>query len=239
MRAGDRDQRRENSELTFRTLSGHRGHHPYGVEITISSILNIVLVILIGIVTNAILESILFLVVFMYIRVFTGGYHADSYFRCNLLMCTSFIIVCFLARFICAVINVIYIISIFAVIMFTVIVFCPIENENKPIHAEKRLGLKSKGLISCAVFSAISIIGIDRFPIYRSTIMLSVRSMVNCSIALQQHIQPKVMHHKFFQYSHQFDAIQSTLYNLQQVLQRLLYLQLLYGFCLKSHNRQI
>ena len=157
--------------------------YTYGVEITISSILNIVLVILIGIVTNAILESILFLVVFMFIRVFTGGYHADSYFRCNLLMCTSFIIVCFLARFICAVINVIYIISIFAVIIFTVIVFCPIENENKPIPAEKRLGLKIKGAISCAVFTTISIIGIDRFPIYGSTIMLTMLCVASLIIA--------------------------------------------------------
>ncbi len=61
----------------------------YGIEISISSFLNIFLVLLLGIIINHIAESIIFLLLFILIRSFTGGYHADTYFRCNLLMCIT------------------------------------------------------------------------------------------------------------------------------------------------------
>ena len=64
----------------------------YGIEISISSLLNIVLVVIAGILIHHIIESIVFLTLFILIRSFTGGYHADTYFRCNLLMCTTFIL---------------------------------------------------------------------------------------------------------------------------------------------------
>lgn len=63
----------------------------YGIEITISSMLNIVLVLLMGALTGHLLESVIYLAVFIAVRVITGGYHADTYFRCNLLMCSTFI----------------------------------------------------------------------------------------------------------------------------------------------------
>lgn len=61
----------------------------YGIEISISSLLNIVLVVIAGILIHHIIESIVFLSLFILIRSFTGGYHADTYFRCNLLMCIT------------------------------------------------------------------------------------------------------------------------------------------------------
>ena len=68
----------------------------YGIEITISSMLNIVLVLLMGALTGHLLESVIYLAVFIAVRVITGGYHADTYFRCNLLMCSTFIATAFL-----------------------------------------------------------------------------------------------------------------------------------------------
>ena len=59
-------------------------YYRYGIEITISSLLNIILIIGIGIIFRNVFESIIFLSFFMLIRQFTGGYHADTYFKCNL-----------------------------------------------------------------------------------------------------------------------------------------------------------
>ncbi|MCM1228262.1 MAG: accessory gene regulator B family protein [Clostridium sp.] len=61
-----------------------KDYYQYGIEITISSLLNIVLIVAIGIVSGNILESILFLSCFVPLRQFTGGFHAKTYFLCNL-----------------------------------------------------------------------------------------------------------------------------------------------------------
>lgn len=78
----------------------------YGIEITISSMLNIVLVLLMGALTGHLLESVIYLAVFIAVRVITGGYHADTYFRCNLLMCSTFIATAFLNDKVCGYINI-------------------------------------------------------------------------------------------------------------------------------------
>lgn len=61
-----------------------KDYYRYGIEITISSLINILLIIIIGIVSGNALESIVFLACFIPLRQFTGGFHAKTYFLCNL-----------------------------------------------------------------------------------------------------------------------------------------------------------
>lgn len=127
----------------------------YGIEISISSLLNIVLVVIAGILIHHIIESIVFLSLFILIRSFTGGYHADTYFRCNLLMCTTFILTA-LANSIFS--NKFSLLIIIVLICFTeliVSILGPIENKNKPIDDSKKIKLKITGtamtsIINCA-----------------------------------------------------------------------------------------
>lgn len=56
----------------------------YGIEITLSSLINIVLISIIGIVTNYTFESMMFLAVFIIMRSFTGGYHANTYIKSDM-----------------------------------------------------------------------------------------------------------------------------------------------------------
>ena len=98
--------------------------------------LNIVLVLLMGALTGHLLESVIYLAVFIAVRVITGGYHADTYFRCNLLMCSTFIATAFLNDKVCGYIN-IWVIAAFVVFEEIIaFVFCPVENKNKPIEKE-------------------------------------------------------------------------------------------------------
>ena len=68
-------------------------YYQYGIEITISSVLNILLILGIGLVTRNILENVIFLLFFIPIRQFTGGFYANTYFKCNLSFCIVFSIV--------------------------------------------------------------------------------------------------------------------------------------------------
>ncbi len=65
--------------------------YQYGIEITLSSVMNIVLVIGFSLILGDITAGILFLLIFIFVRSFTGGYHAPTYFRCNALMLLTFL----------------------------------------------------------------------------------------------------------------------------------------------------
>ena len=129
---------------------------------------------MIGLLIHAFLESVIFLLVFISVRTFTGGYHADSYFRCNLLMCTSFIIVFSLANILCKTINLLYVLLAFSFVLSVIIIFCPVENVNKPIPAEKRMGLKVKGIIMSTLFLLTTVIELKNDLLISSTIMLTL-----------------------------------------------------------------
>lgn len=127
----------------------------YGIEISISSLLNIVLVVIAGILIHHIIESIVFLSLFILIRSFTGGYHADTYFRCNLLMCTTFILTALANSIFSNKFSLSIIIVLICVTELIVSILGPIENKNKPIDDSKKIKLKITGtamtsIINCA-----------------------------------------------------------------------------------------
>lgn len=119
----------------------------YGIEISISSLLNIVLVVIAGILIHHIIESIVFLTLFILIRSFTGGYHADTYFRCNLLMCTTVILTALANSIFSNKFSLLIIIVLICVTELIVSILGPIENKNKPIDDSKRIKLKIIGIV--------------------------------------------------------------------------------------------
>jgi len=65
----------------------------YGLEIILSTFLSITAVLIFAAVTERVKETIIFLVFFMPLRTYGGGYHADTHFRCFLILfaCISFL----------------------------------------------------------------------------------------------------------------------------------------------------
>lgn len=127
----------------------------YGIEITLSSLINIALISIIGIVTNYTFESTMFLAVFIIMRSFTGGYHANTYIKCNLVTSISFVILLLIFKIIRHVsLKSIILIAIFQVV--TIVLLAPIENKNKPI--ENRTVYKIISTVLSVVLSAISIV---------------------------------------------------------------------------------
>lgn len=135
----------------------------YGIEIGISSILNIVLVLLLGLIINRVLESIVFLVLFIFIRSFTGGYHADTYFRCNLLMCVTFVITVWVNHMTVNRIPVTILIGLILLTEMIIFVLGPIENKNKPIDDSKKVILKLMGVIVSLMINCVGLLFIDSY----------------------------------------------------------------------------
>ena len=128
-----------------------RAYYNYGIEISVSSLLNVTLIIVIGIVSNHIVESIAFLSVFVPIRQFSGGYHASTYFKCNFLFCVLFVILVGMYELTSISITIVFEIWILLFIEVVFITVCPVENKNKVLTSE----LKKKGRMTCIILGGI------------------------------------------------------------------------------------
>ena len=129
----------------------------YGIEISISSFLNIFLVLLVGVIIHHMIESAIFLAIFILIRSFTGGYHADTYFRCNLLMCTTFIITVLVNNILSSKFSLLMIVVLICITELIVSVLGPIENKNKPINDSRRKQLKIIGIVISLIINCIGL----------------------------------------------------------------------------------
>ncbi len=68
----------------------------YGVELFLSSVLGVGLVMLLGCLLGEFVSSVVFLLSFIILRLFTGGFHCNTYFKCNLSLVVTFAVVVFL-----------------------------------------------------------------------------------------------------------------------------------------------
>lgn len=58
--------------------------HQYGIEVIISTFINVSLLLLIGVITHTVPDAIMYFFLFMILRKFCGGYHCRTYFSCIL-----------------------------------------------------------------------------------------------------------------------------------------------------------
>lgn len=112
----------------------------YGIEITIASIVNFVLVFLLGAVTGTFWDCLVFLAVFVPLRQCTGGYHAETYLLCNTVLAVTYLSVAASTRLLP--INWYGVIAIWAVTLIIVCFFAPCENKHKKVSTAKKKRFK-------------------------------------------------------------------------------------------------
>ena len=151
-------------------------YYKYGIEITISSLLNIVLIISIGFISGRLIESILFLICFVPLRQFTGGYHADSYFKCNFLFSVLYILLLIIYNLTASIIT-FYGELLIAIFSITVIITeCPIEHPNKLLSNSQKKSNKYIAIILGLLYSMVrvtlKVLSYDIGVIFLCTLML-------------------------------------------------------------------
>lgn len=132
-------------------------YYKYGLEITISSLLNIILIVSIGIISGQLIESMIFLICFVPLRQFTGGYHANSYFKCNVLFSVLFIILLTIYNL---TVTRISFYGCILMLVFSIVIFlseCPIEHPNKPLTDLQKKKNKYLSIILGLLYGAIGV----------------------------------------------------------------------------------
>lgn len=153
--------------------------YKYGIEITISSILNILIILIVSLLFNALIEGFIFLLIFIPTRQFTGGFHADSYLKCNLTFATSFLITLIMSRYTCNYLESWQNILFLVIDIMFVVIFCPIENEYKPIHDKKQyIRCKFIGIVLFTVFGIAGVFIEHYILMYGSMILYTLNLIV-------------------------------------------------------------
>lgn len=133
----------------------------YGIELLVSTLINLALITIIGILINDIACSLVFLLGFIPIRSFCGGYHAKSYFKCNIVFSLSFVICCFCSNLMIFAFTKNYLliieIALIALSFPSILIFAPVKNTNKIVSSNEAKKYKK---ISIIIFICISGIGL-------------------------------------------------------------------------------
>ena len=128
--------------------------YEYSLELLLSTVLNFLAVIVIAVLTGKILEGTLFILGFVPLRALAGGYHADTHFRCLLILLINFSLFLLIAYFIPAKFIFAVTISMIILSIFLVFFLSPVEDSNRPFSEQERKTLKRKSRTSISVYSA-------------------------------------------------------------------------------------
>ena len=122
----------------------------YGFELLVSTIISAAIILTIGIILKMTLCSVLFLLTFITIRRFTGGYHANKYIICQICTVGAFLLV--LAASYYVYLNVYMSLSVIIIGETVIWLFGPIENKHKPMTDREKRKNKLRGLITYPAF---------------------------------------------------------------------------------------
>ena len=168
--------------------------YQYGIEITISSMLNVTLVLLCSLILGNFIAGLLYLIIFIFLRSFTGGYHATTYFRCNLTFVSTFIITYFAYIIISSYQFSIYICEALAFASFIPIaLFSPVPNKHKPLSDKQR---KSAFVRSIIITSVLSVIGLVLLVLEISfgAMIITTVAMISVLILVETFMQRRGYH---------------------------------------------
>lgn len=154
----------------------------YGMEIILATLLNIGSVLLIGFLGNGWMESIVFLTGFSLLRKQTGGYHAGSYFACNLSLMLCYGMLLWLYHTTVKDFNWTSMAVIFFLHFLVWYFFMPVENENKPLTVLQKKKAKKYGFCLSIFYAMLS--GVCFLIEFRTGLMLTYTVLLVDVLAL-------------------------------------------------------
>lgn len=160
----------------------------YGIELTLSSLLGTVIILMLGVFSGLLIESIIFMISLSLIRVFTGGYHASTYLRCNSVLIVSYIFVAFAYRYYLShLTEYTYLIAsiIFFMLFFIVAIFSPVKTERKAISGQDRRKFKILSLVIAFTYLLLFMLFYGILGVKQVIVILPTMVVVGISILVE------------------------------------------------------
>ena len=163
----------------------NRKVYEYGYQLMIEAFINVVISLLLGAVLGCFKEVVFFLIVFMPLRSFCGGYHAAKTWQCTVLsnLVVLLVIVVSKVSLLAGIITPVYILG-DIVIGGMIVLFAPVDNENRRLGEKERRRYKMTASVVMSVEALLCIIlCVSSFRTY-SDIILTSHTIQLCSLLI-------------------------------------------------------
>lgn len=118
--------------------------YQFGIENTILKIVHMASYLILGLLFGRLPELIVFLIAFIPLREYAGGFHAKTPLRCYIISCSTVFTVLLLIRLASPVLME-YSIPIALIGSFLLFLVIPVEAQDKPLDESEKIYYKSKG----------------------------------------------------------------------------------------------
>lgn len=153
----------------------------YGYELIISSLFGVGLVLALGAVIDKMVDTVIFIVVFMLTRQYCGGYHANSYVKCITVFSAVYCIVIALTTLMSATFGVVVWVMTIAAAESVIIELSPMENENKPMSDHEK---KKNRIISVIISLAVSAISAGILAVSKEISLLIALTLLSTAVLM-------------------------------------------------------
>lgn len=137
----------ENVWIQMKTINGidesEKEIYLFGFYQGIILLLNIVTTLVIGIILNMFVESILFLIFFIPLRIFAGGYHAKTQLRCYVMSTITTVLILYLILFLQENMGGI-IIGVYIISVCIIWKLVPVQDKHKPLDSKEQIKYRKR-----------------------------------------------------------------------------------------------
>lgn len=146
--------------------------YEYGFEVMISTMIGFCLIFTAGFLLNELASAMIFYAMFIIVRQYTGGYHANSHLKCKLTMLSLCLYVLIAVKYYISLFtfiwNFIFLITYCAVVL----IFAPVEHVNAPMTDDLKKRNKIISIIIAIILTATNLFGYWHFK--KITIVSSI-----------------------------------------------------------------
>jgi len=129
--------------------------YAYSFEILLATLLNFLCLCLLALITGTVWETAFYLLSFLPLRQFVGGYHAKNHLRCFFILVTVYGAFLLLLFFLPTYLYGVVVLPAMIVSLAVVFVFAPVADENKPLSLHEVSVFKRNSRIAIIIYSMI------------------------------------------------------------------------------------
>lgn len=136
----------------------------YGIQLILTSLFTIISILAVGILLRKIAITLTFLVSFMSIRSYSGGYHANQYWKCYFISCMTYLTIILLVLFTTFQIRQVATVLIIGITYISILKMSPLNSHKNPKTEKQMQTRKWKTRFLISLYSAMTLVGITFLP---------------------------------------------------------------------------
>ena len=137
---------------------GEEELYSYGLFVLLSQLFFVIVVVFFGVAFSCIVESLVFYLLFRFIRIYAGGFHAKTETRCEIMSVLS-ILLCIVAIRLTNIVNVKELLLVLSTVsLVTIIAFCPLDTPEKPLTSNEFRTFRKISLLILLIISVLVVI---------------------------------------------------------------------------------